>query len=194
MPKPAQLTPDEQRQLARLEAQVAAAVPHINAMIDAGKALQAIRDRQLYRASAATFDQYVEARFGMTRRRADQLVAFAGVSTVLEELGTAVPEISERAARPLAGMDADTIREVIQEAAGDPAGVTPATIRKAASRRKKARSAKAPRPWRERVPCAIVTVVLNRRAAGAGVDVEAALLSALEKYRQARGDQAGAAA
>lgn len=194
MAKANQLTPDEARQLARLEATVQSAVPHTLTMVEAGKALATIRDRQLYRATASSFDDYVHARFGMTRRRADQLIAFAGIQDAAGELRTAVLDLSERSLRPLAGMEPAEVQATISEAAADPAGVTPATIRKAASRRKKPKAAKAPRPWRQKVPCALVVVTLGRKAAAAGVDIEAALLAALDAHRRGRGDRAGEAA
>lgn len=193
MTKAATLTADEQRQLARLEAQVDAGIGSVNVMIDAGKALATIRDRQLHRASAATWDEYVHARFKMTKRRADQLVSFAGVTDALQKMGTVVPEISERAARPLAGMDSDTVLKVIEDAANDPNGVTPASIRKAASRRKP-KAAKAPRPVRLKVPGAIVVVTLNAKAAKSGIDIEAALVAALDAHRRDRDGRAGEAA
>lgn len=194
MAKANALTPDEARQLARLEAAVQAAVPHTITMVEAGKALEAIRSRQLYRATASSFDDYVQTRFGMTRRRADQLIAFAGIEAAAGELRTAVLDLSERAVRPLAGMAPEEVQATLSEAAADPAGVTPATIRRAAARRKKTKAAKAPRPWREKVPGAVVTVVFNRRAVAAGIDVEAALVAALEKHRRDRGGRAGEAA
>lgn len=187
------LTADEARQLARLEAQVEAGINSVMVMIDAGKALAAIRDRQLYRLSG-TWDDYCQTRFRITRRRADQLISFAGVNDAIQETGTVVPKISERAARPLVGMDAVTVKAVIAEAADDPAGITPASIRKAAARRKKPKAAKAPRPWRQKVPCAVVVVELNRKAAAAGIDIEAALIAALEAHRQGRDGRAGEAA
>ena len=185
------LSADERRQLDRLEAQVEAGVNSVMVLIEAGKALATIRDRQLYRTSG-TWEEYVHKRFRMTKRRCDQLIAFAGVNEVIQEMGTAVPKISERAARPLVGMDSDTVRVVLAEAAADPAGVTPATIRKAAGRRKP-KAAKAPRPVRLKVPCAIVTVALNAKAAKAGIDIEAALVAALEAHRRGRDGQAEAA-
>jgi len=170
------LSESERLTLAKLEATVEAGVTATMTVIEAGKALQTIRNRQLYRDTAATWDDYVQARFKITRRRADQLVSFAGVQDTLEEIqhetGTAVPVLSERAARPLVGMDADTIREVVAEAASTSEGVTAGSIRKAASRRKP--KAKVQRPRRFRVPGAIVTVVFNRKSNGSTLDALAA--------------------
>jgi len=181
------LTETERVQLHRLEATVEAGVSATLTVIEAGKALAAIRTRQLYRDTAASWDQYVETRFKITRRRADQLVSFAGVQDALqafsEKTGTAVPEMSERAIRPLVGMDADTIRVVVAEAAGEAEGVTPATIRKAAARRRP-KAVKVPRPVRLKVAGAVVEIALNVKGVKAGVTVEAALVAALEAVRR----------
>lgn len=189
------LTEAERITLGKLEAAVDAGVSATLTVIEAGKALATIRDRQLYRDSAASWDQYVTQRFKITKRRADQLVSFAGVQDALEtvqrEMGTAVPILSERAARPLVGMDADTLKAVVAEAAGTQEGVTAGSIRKAASKRRKAKAAKAPRPRRFKVAGAIVMVTFNRKGTGSAID---ALTAAL---RQAEADleaQAGEAA
>lgn len=191
--RPDSLTADEQRQLARLEAQVEAGVSSIMQMIEAGKALGTIRDRQLFRLSGS-WEDYVSSRWKITKRRADQLIGFAGVNETLHKMGTVVPKMSERAVRPLVGMDAETVEEVISEASEDPAGVTAASIRKAVAKRKKPKATKAPRPVRLKVPGAIVVVTLNRKASAAGIDIEAALLAALDAHRQGRDGRANEAA
>jgi hypothetical protein len=149
--------------------------------------LREIRQRQLYRHVAASWEAYLELH-GLTRRRADQLVAAAGVfeavESVSQETGTAVPSLSERAIRPLVGLPPEEVTEAVIEAASSSDGITPASIRKAAGRRRKAKAAKAPRPARFRVPCGIVVVTLNRKAAAAGIDIEAALVAALEAVRR----------
>jgi hypothetical protein len=176
-----QLTDDEQLALKLLEAKVAAGIGSVVAMIDAGKALAEIRRRQLYRATAASWESYVDTRFQITKRRCDQIIAFAGVHEALEEMGTRVPSLSEKAARPLAGLPADELKAVVAEAAED-GEITPASIRKAAGRRRKAKAAKAPRPRRFRVPGATVVIEFNRKGTGSAID---ALTAAL---RQAEAD------
>jgi hypothetical protein len=186
----ATLTADEKAALARLERTVEAGVSATLVVLDAGKALAEIRSRQLYRDSASSWDSYVEERFRISKRRADQMIAFAGVKAALEEMGTAVPNFSERAARPLVGLSPETINEVVAEAAATPDGVTPASIRKAAGRRK-AKASRAARPRRFKVPGAVVVVTFNKRGSGQAVE---ALTAAL---RQAQADldlQAGEAA
>ena len=167
------LTADERIVLARLEAAVEAGVKATLTVLEAGKALAEIRDRQLFRDSAATWDQYVDQRFSITKRRADQMIAFAGVKAALDEMGTRVPILSEKAARPLVGLAPDTMAEVVAEAASSPEGVTAGSIRKAAARRRKGK-VKVHRPRRFKVPGAVVTITFNRKSNGSALDALAA--------------------
>lgn len=182
------LTPDELAALTRLEAAVEAGVSATLTVIEAGKALAEIRDRQLHRDSAATWEDYVQNRFRITRRRADQLVAFAGLKATLdavsEKTGTRVPVLSEKAARPLVGLAADTISEIVTEAAESPEGVTAGSIRKAAGRRKSKAKVRVPRPVRFKVPGGIVVIEINAKGVKAGITVEAALQAAVEAARR----------
>jgi hypothetical protein len=178
------LTADEKIVLSRLEATVQAGVTASLAVLEAGKALAEIRSRQLYRDTAATWDEYVTTRFKMTKRRADQLVAFAGLKTQLDEMGTRVPEMSEKAARPLVGLSPETVNDIVEEAAGTPEGITAGSIRKAASKRRKAKAVKVPRPIRLKVPGAVIEVAFNAKAAAGGFNVEAALQAALDTARR----------
>lgn len=184
----ATLTEAERITLSKLEAAVEAGVTATLTVIEAGKALQTIRTRQLYRDTAATWDDYVQARFRITRRRADQLVSFAGVQDALEtiksETGTTVPTLSERAVRPLVGMDADTIKAVVAEASESPEGVTAGTITKAA-RRRKAKAAKVARPRRFKVAGAIVSVTFNKKGSGSAIEALTAALRQAEAEAQA---------
>lgn len=189
----ATLTDTEKAQLQRLEAAVEVGVKAAMAMIAAGKALAEIKARQLYRDQAETWETYVHARFKITPRRADQLVSFAGVQATLEavstEMRTAVPVLGERAVRPLVGMAKETVAEVVVEAAASPEGITPATIRKAASRRKP-KAAKAARPRRFKVPGATVVVTWNRKGSG---NVLEALAAAMRQAGQDGGQATEAA-
>jgi len=178
------LTADELAALSRLEAAVEAGVTASNTVLVAGKALHEIRTRQLFRDTAATWEEYVTTRFKITRRRCDQMVAYAGLRDVLDETGTRVPEMSEKASRPLVGLSPDTISEIVTEAAGSPEGVTASSIRKAASRRRKAKALKVPRPVRLKVPGAVVEIAFNAKAAAGGFNVEAALVAAVEAFRR----------
>jgi hypothetical protein len=86
-------------------------------------------------------------------------------------------------------MDAATIKAVVAEAAagGD---ITPASIRKAAGRRK-AKAARVPRPRRFKVPGAVVIVTFNRKSNGSAID---ALAAAHRQAEEELADQAEAAA
>jgi len=182
------LSADEKAALAKLEFAVEAGVDATLAVIEAGKALTEIRDRQLFRDSGRTWVDYVEDRFRITRRRADQLIAFAGVKAALDETGTIVPELSEGTARPLVGLTPAAMAEAVAEAAGSAEGVTAGSIKKAASKRKKSSKAKVRKPVRYRVPGATVVIEWNKKASGSAAEaLEAAL-------RQAGDDQAEAAA
>lgn len=70
-----------------------------------GLVLLTIRDNRLYRATHNTFEDYCEQRWGLSGRRANQLI---GAYEVTEELGTMVPKTpeiqapNERQARELA--------------------------------------------------------------------------------------------
>jgi hypothetical protein len=179
------LTEAERIALGKLEAAVQAGVSASMTVLEAGKALSEIRSRQLYRDSAATWEEYVHQRFGITPRRANQLVQFAGVSDALTEMGTAVPILSERAARPLVGLSPEAMSEAITEAAGSADGITPATIRKAASKRKKTKAAKVPKPRRFKVAGAVVVVTFNRKSNGSAIDaLEAAYRQAEEELER----------
>jgi hypothetical protein len=189
------MTPEDRRDFTRLDEAVSMAARAAKVIIEGGRALKAIRDRQLYRvAGVGTWDEYL-GRHGLTRRRADQLVSAAGVleavaERVQAETGTAVPDLTERAVRPLVGLDPDQAVEVMVEAAGDPAGITPATIRKAAGRRRKAKAAKVPRPRRYRVPGAIVAVTFNRKGTGSAIDALTAALRQAEADLEAQAEAA----
>ena len=177
------LTEAERIALSRLEATVAAGVTASNAVLEAGKALNEIRSRQLYRDSG-TWEKYVESRFRISKRRADQMVSYAGVKAALDEMGTRVPEMSEKAARPLVGLSPGTITQIVTEAAASPEGVTAGSIRKAASRRKAKAKVRVPRPVRLKVPGAVVEIAFNVKGAASGFNVQAALEAAIEAARR----------
>lgn len=182
------LTPDERRRLDRLETKVEAGIGGVEVMVEAGRALAEIRDSQLFRTTAPTWEAYTERRFRITMRRVNQMCAFAGVMDAVQAIsGTVVPDLTERGARTLVGLDHDQLVEVVAEAAEDPAGITGATLRKAAGRRK-AKKAKAARPVRFRVPGWTIVATPNRKATGTVADALA------EAIRQAQDDgQADAA-
>lgn len=189
-PSVAALTAAEIAELRRMEAAVAEALLHVEAVVAAGKALARIRDGQLYRSTDATWERYLLRRWSLSRRRADQLVnlyvSTVAIEEVARETGTTVPEVSEHAVRQLAGLDHAEKIEVVREAAAACGGtITGKAIRKAAAARKAGKAA--PRPHRERIPGGIVTVEVNAKGAAAGLSVEAALETALAQVRSRRG-------
>ena len=70
------------------------------AWIESGKALRTIRDSRLYRESFATFEQYVEQKWGMARANAYRMIDGA---TVFENVshGGHSETTPERQIRPL---------------------------------------------------------------------------------------------
>lgn len=182
-----QFTEKDRVDFSRLNAAVTKVAKAAKAVAEAGKALREIRERQLFRHVASSWESYL-ALHDLTRRRADQIVAAAGVleavEAVADKLGTTVPTLSERAIRPLVGLDDDAVADAMAEAAGSPGGITPSSIRKAAGKRKAKKVAKAPKPKRFRVPGAIVVVQLNAKAVAAGISLEDALKAALDVARQ----------
>lgn len=183
------MTATERREFERLDLLVAEGVRASKAVIEAGRALAVIRDRQLYRDTARSWEDYLESH-GLSRRRADQLVAAAGAldataEAIQSKTGTTVPgfeEITERTARQLVGMDADDAAEAVIEAAGTTEGLTPKTLKAAAAKRKKAKAPRVAKPRRFKVAGAVITVTFNRKSNGSVLD---ALNAAL---RQAEAD------
>jgi len=191
------MTATERREFERLDMAVAEGVRASKAVIEAGRALAVIRDRQLYRDTAGSWEAYLETH-NLTRRRADQLVAAASAldaaaEAIQSKLGTTVPgfdEITERTARQLVGMDADAAAEAVIEAAKSDAGLTPRTLKAAAARRKKTKAAKVPRPRRFKVPGATVEIVFNRKGTGSAVDALNAALRQAEADLEQQADAA----
>lgn len=186
------LTADEKATLARLEATVEAGVQASMTVLEAGKALSEIRSRQLFRDTAGSWEAYVTTRFSITKRRADQMIAFSGVQSILQEMGTTVPILSEGASRPLVGLPPETITEIVTEAAGSPEGVTAGSIKKAAARRKKAK-VRVARPRRFKVPGAVVVITFNKKGTGSVLDALAAATRQAEDELARQADQAEAA-
>ena len=179
----ATLTFEERKEFDRLDQAVAMGSKAAKVVIEAGRALGTIRDKQLFRDVADTWETYLE-RHGLTRRRADQMVAAATTwdavsETVSRKTGTAVPTLSENAIRPLISMGTEAAADAVIEAAGTAEGITPASIRQAAARRKP-KTAKVPRPRRFKVAGAIVSVTFNRKGTGSAIDALTAALRQAE--------------
>ncbi len=131
--------------------------------VEVGSALAFIRDGRLYRENHATFEEYLDKRWKLTRSRAYQLINAAAVisnlSTIVDtgsaENLSPIGDIptSESVARPLAALEPDEQREAWTEAVataprasdGTPR-VTAAHVRETRERRQQAADAPAPAP------------------------------------------------
>lgn len=193
----ATMTYEERKLFEKLDQAVGMATKAAKVVIEGGRALGTIRDQQLYRDTAGTWEKYLEGH-GLTRRRADQLVAAAQAldavaDAVQSKTGTVVPELrelTERAARQLVGLAPETAAEAVIEAAGSADGITPATIRRAVAKRKKTKAAKVPRPRRFKVAGAVVVVTFNRKGNGSAIDALAAALRQAEEELESQATEA----
>lgn len=125
MPMKGALTKTEADELATCERTIE---QHLSAFVLAGTALCRIRDRKLYRAEYATFEDYCEQRWDISRRRAYQLIQAADVvadlqceptgsqtQPILTEAHHILPE-TERQARPLVPLETADRQQVWAEA------------------------------------------------------------------------------
>jgi hypothetical protein len=99
--------------------------------IEVGNALAVIRDKRLYRAAHATFEVYCDERWNLSRPRAYELIAAAGVVSAMADTGLPAPA-NERQARELTGLPEDQRAEVWQAALDQTDGKpTAAAVRQA---------------------------------------------------------------
>ena len=104
MPKPVsveivefeELSESEERDRHHLERRVERAV------FEAGKALRELRDRQLYRSTHKSFEQYIKDRFGYSRYTAYNRIAAADVFDTLLTNGLQILPTKERQTRAIA--------------------------------------------------------------------------------------------
>jgi hypothetical protein len=93
-----------------------------DAFIDAGRALQNIRDRRLYRESHKSFEAYCRERWRMSRVQADRLIRAGRIAAKLKPIGFNPVESQMRAVGPVAkqhGVDAAiTVYRTVAEADG----------------------------------------------------------------------------
>jgi hypothetical protein len=160
------------------------------AFASAGRALALIRDKQLYRESASTFEEYVATRWRMSRQHAARLIEAAAVLENLSPMGSA-PN-SERIARPLAQLPPEQQREAWSEVVSNaPAGtdgtpvVTAAAVEAAVAKRtsKKKKRAKLAKPTRLKVPGATVIITPNKAFAGSVIEVLQAAIAKLSEQQ-----------
>lgn len=91
------ITLQESGDLVRLETTIAQG---LQTFVEVGEALVEIRDRKLYRIEYATFADYCKVKWGMSDRRARQLMGASEVVADIAKSGTIVPK-TESQARPL---------------------------------------------------------------------------------------------
>lgn len=102
----------------------------LSSFIEVGEALAEVRDSRLYREEYGTFEAYCRERWGITDRRARQMID-ATITVSSLPTGTIVPT-SEGQARELSGLDPETAADVMQRANDATNGnVTAAAIRAA---------------------------------------------------------------
>ncbi|MEA5595697.1 hypothetical protein [Rivularia sp. UHCC 0363] len=127
-----ELSLDEERDRYHLERKVE------RAFYEAGKALQELRNRRLYRSTHGTFEEYCRDRFGHSRQKSNYLIAAAGVYDNLTTNGCQNPPIddlttnssqilptNERQVRSLTQLEPEQQREVWQQAVETAGGKVP---------------------------------------------------------------------
>ena len=82
---------------------------------EVGKALEEIREQQLYRESHKSFEAYCQDKWGIARRTADRFIGAARVMENLRPMGLKFPA-NERQVRPLTGLPPELQLEIWQEA------------------------------------------------------------------------------
>ena len=165
----ATLTHAEQVEFNALDQAVGMACLAASVVEKGAAALTRIRDGQLWRDVANSWDDYL-TRHSLSARRANQIIhAFKIKTDFSEKTGTVVPELSERSMRPMAGMTTDEAVETLSLAAADAEGITPASIRRAVSQ-KKSKGVKVPKSVRMPVPGAIIVIEWNRKGVTTGFD------------------------
>jgi hypothetical protein len=106
IPDACPLTSWEKQRKLQLEAVVEAG---LGKFLQTGQALAEIRNRRLYRVEFASFESYVQARFGMHRSAVDSVIRSAQVAQVLLDSGLELPSdtnpTSLRAVSALPGDD-----------------------------------------------------------------------------------------
>ena len=100
-----QLSVIEQNELERCEVVIKQG---LETFIEVGTALMTIRDKRLYRANHATFEDYCRGAWGMAKTHANRLIAASETISHLAPMGV-IPQ-SERQARPLAGLEPEVQR------------------------------------------------------------------------------------
>ncbi len=105
-----ELTPEEERELHRLELRVE------RAFCEAGTALREIRDKRLYRSTHKTFEEYCRDRFGFTRHSANLKILAVDVVDDLVTNGHQILPTNERQIRPMTNLQSQERCSVWQQA------------------------------------------------------------------------------
>jgi hypothetical protein len=93
------------------------------AFIAAGKALQVIRDGRLYRATHATFEEYVESTWDIGRQYAYKLIDAWLLGERLSPIGDNLNESQVRVLLPMARDHGDDAAELVYQTVADADGV-----------------------------------------------------------------------
>lgn len=114
----APLNPDERKELDLCEGILTV---HLEKAFECWMALVTIRDKRLYREEFRTFEEYCQARWKISARRANQLCAAPAVLLNVTEAespaaGWATLPVSERVLRPLASLPPEEQRQAWTEA------------------------------------------------------------------------------
>ncbi len=185
--RPEPLTPSELSRLDQLRETIRSG---IRGWVAAGEALREVKDRQLYRQVAPTFESWAETEFNLSDRRLHQLTAaatqWATIATELPAAAAAGPPRSERTIRELRQLPAAERAPAYAEAlavatstADEPTPPDTRTVAEVVRRRKAASGRKVKhKAVRLRVPGATVSVEWNAKGDG---DAAAALRFALDQ-------------
>lgn len=91
----------------------------LETFVEVGRALQEIRDAQLYRATHSSFADYVKERFGISRPHAYRLIDAAEVKVALSPFGDIRNEAQARELVPLYKKDPADAEQVWRDAGAD---------------------------------------------------------------------------
>ena len=172
----------------------------MRAWAEAGQALQVLKDKQLWRLDGhRTWEEWCEARLGVSARRALQLAQASAFGRELAETSSQIGSsasafrlpTSPAPLEPLAALATteervDAYIEAAQDAGGMP---TREHVKRAVARRKGRKPV--PKPRRYRVPGATVLVTFNRKSDGSSTDaLQAALKLAAAELKRSAGEAA----
>lgn len=155
------------------------------AMETTGLALEVIQKRKLYAPTFGTFDEYLQARWKMSRNYADKLIDAGRICQQMREAGLPTP-IRESHARQLNKIaDPDqrvkTWKDTLDQVGNDPENVTADVVAKLAAPHRR-------RTARKKAPKAVVikgkgwNLKIERKTAD--IDVVAVLKEALDRYTE----------